>query len=1037
MGSKKKQTIGFWYRPIIKFGLCQGPIDAFLQFRGGDRPAWEGELTASGEIYVNAPELWGGTDSEGGLQGLVDIRLGGQAQTPSTYLLDQMGGPQSAFRGKATVDWKGGRYGAMNPYPKPASFKIRRILKGWDGDVCWYPEKAEIGQTEGGIPGTGYAGTSGAEPLKQSADLSTWLTGTESGIGAGAIDLVRCMAGRVFVLRTAAGRVALRGSEDWQTITGLATGSGSGPQFMLELEDALIVGYNGKNFISRSEDGGESFANVGYDAAAYTLYAAAASGDQVLLSATVATVFYSADKGLTYAPYAVPFPALTDVTSAAAIGAVFYLSSTANQDIFFGHPLTGWTALPHPLALGSSRLVLHVREGLLCVAAGAQFAKYNPATSVWTAPVSISATRVASSTFIADSGAAMAIPLNIGLAVSVNDGDTWVAAVSLASALSPRVDAFRDYFPVAAGLKGMNPAHILYDALASQNMQGEPTALINVTSFTAAANTLYAEGFGLCTKYDPDGETVDEFRQRICAVIGASCSRSRSNGQWYLDLIRGDYDISALPVLGDDDILEYQEDPTTLDDAVNQVIVEWFDPQLKEDRSTAPLHALGAIQATGGIISETIDYPEIPVEPLALRAGARELRNKATPLRRMRLVCNRTPYAWRIGTYFRLQAPKRGIADMVCLVGEIDTGTLRSGAIALVAVQDVFGMPETTYVVAQPPPPAVETPIASPFQRLIEAPYVELVATLARAELAAMPADAGYVIAMGTQPSAGHNYRLLTAAASEEYEAYGTGEWCPTATLVAPAALLDTTFTLGSRTGLSNVAVGTAALWENEIVRVDALDDTLGTLVLGRGCADTVPAVHAAGTRLFFYDAFGASDQREYAGGETVRAKLLTRTAAALLPEVAAAAISVVTDDRAVRPYPPGQARINTLVQPTFLFGVLTAAWVHRDRVLQADQLVDSEMAGIGPEPTATVTVRWYLDNVLVHTHTGLTGTSQAYTPAGDGLVRVEIESVRDGFASWQAHVREFDYTVTEAELLLAESGSAVQAESGSPFLLE
>ncbi|WP_419669917.1 hypothetical protein [Xylella fastidiosa] len=33
----------------------------------------------------------------------------------------------------------------MNPYPQPASYKIRRILKGWDHDACWYPEKAAIG----------------------------------------------------------------------------------------------------------------------------------------------------------------------------------------------------------------------------------------------------------------------------------------------------------------------------------------------------------------------------------------------------------------------------------------------------------------------------------------------------------------------------------------------------------------------------------------------------------------------------------------------------------------------------------------------------------------------------------------------------------------------------------------------------------------------------------------------------------------------------------------------------------------------------
>ena len=126
--------------------------------------------------------------------------------------------------------------------------------------------------------------------------------------------------------------------------------------------------------------------------------------------------------------------------------------------------------------------------------------------------------------------------------------------------------------------------------------------------------------------------------------------------------------------------------------------MEWFDPIKKKKRTTTPLQSLGSIQSIGGIVGEVASYPEIPFEPLALRVAARDLAQKSTPLKRFRLTTNRVPYAWRAGDYFRLQAPRRGIADMVCMLGEIDAGTPRSGSMRLVAIQDVSTMPETVYV---------------------------------------------------------------------------------------------------------------------------------------------------------------------------------------------------------------------------------------------------------------------------------------------------------------------------------------------------
>lgn len=597
-----------------------------------------------------------------------------------------------------------------------------------------------------------------------------------------------------------------------------------------------------------------------------------------------------------------------------------------------------------------------------------------------------------------------------------------------------------------AGTDSMNPAHIIYDSLTHSTMQGEPIDTIDEPSFLAAADLFYEESFGLCTTYNPVSESVEAFQKRILNVAGANLARSRVNGKYYLTAVRGVHDLESLPILEDDDILEYEEEPSDPLESVNQVTVEWFDPVKKKKRTTAPLQSLGAIQSAGGIVAELASYPEIPEERLALRVGARDLAAKS-PLKRFRLTTNRVPYAWRAGEYFRLQAPRRGIADMVCMVGEIDAGTPRSGSMRLVAIQDVSGMPLTVYV---DPEPGVDTspsvvPEPALDQQLLEAPYVELAGDLPPSDLAALAEDAGFVLAVGARPSSGLNYALYTAAAGESLEDRGNGDWCPTA-LVVEAGTRDpdqTEFTLDEGLDLSLVQAGTAALWGDEIVRVDELDIGAMTLTIGRGCGDTTPQLHAAGERIWFYDTWAASDRREYAAGEVVSVKLRTRTSSQLLNEALAPTSAIELNERAFRPYPPGALKVTDdllpdVVDPATCIGELTASWVHRDRLLQADQLLDAGAASVGPEAGTTYTVRYYLDDVLEETETGITGTAASpYSLPANGLARIEVEAVRDGVSSWQPAVAEFTYLTELPDERITDASDARITDSGDRRILE
>src|SRR5690606_36924603 len=124
---------------------------------------------------------------------------------------------------------------------------------------------------------------------------------------------------------------------------------------------------------------------------------------------------------------------------------------------------------------------------------------------------------------------------------------------------------------------------------------------------------------------------------------------------------------------------------------------------------------------------------------------------------------------------------------------------------------------------------------------------------------------------------------------------------------------------------------------------------------------------------------------------------------------------SVTMNQRQFRPYPPGRLRVNGSAYPTSITGELVISWAHRDRVTQADQLIDDEQTSIGPEDGTTYTVRIYDGNSLVRTETGITGTSYTYesaTEISDGgpfnPIRFTLHAVRDGVESLQGH----DWTV-------------------------
>lgn len=137
---------GFRYLFGIHMGVSRGPVDEMVEIKVGDRTAWRGSVTANGEIDVDAYNLFGGEDGEGGVKGKLTVMMGGSTQTAPVALASVLKSPMPGFRGRFTVFFDG-IMTMLNPYPKPWKFRVRRALQGWDGGTCWYPERAVISLT--------------------------------------------------------------------------------------------------------------------------------------------------------------------------------------------------------------------------------------------------------------------------------------------------------------------------------------------------------------------------------------------------------------------------------------------------------------------------------------------------------------------------------------------------------------------------------------------------------------------------------------------------------------------------------------------------------------------------------------------------------------------------------------------------------------------------------------------------------------------------------------------------------------------------
>ena len=572
-----------------------------------------------------------------------------------------------------------------------------------------------------------------------------------------------------------------------------------------------------------------------------------------------------------------------------------------------------------------------------------------------------------------------------------------------------------------------NPAHIIYECLNNATWGlGYAASEIDASSFQTAANTLASEQYGLSLLWDRE-QPLEEFIAEILRHIDGTLYVHPRTGKFVLKLARADYNVSSLLVLDASNILELESfSRPSESELVNQITVRYRDRSTDKDAAIT-VHDLAALELAGGVVSSaTVDYPGISNGSLASRVALGDLKQLSVPLAKATLIANRQASNLNIGDVFKFTWPELGIAQLVMRVVRVSYGTLTDGRVRVECVEDIFGLPSASYV--SPTPTSWVSPLTSPapvpYRRLNEAPWWTVVKRVVGESATAqneLDPQGGLLVACASRPSGDSlNVKLLTRQGSAAYAEVDTMGFTPNATLINACDEQATVFSIGNGQDLDIVKLNTYAYLDNEIVAVKAINLVAGTVTVDRGVLDTVPAPHLASARIWFADAFEALVTEQYLSGESLQVKMLPATGLGRLAESAAPADSYTFAGRMIRPYPPGNVKVNNVMWPTTILGQIALTWAHRDRMQQTVYLVTQSEGNIGPEAGVTYTVRFYNENnSLQKTVTGLTTTAWTYLTADEatdsglgrinGKFKVEIEAVRAGYTSWQKQTRSVD----------------------------
>jgi hypothetical protein len=581
-------------------------------------------------------------------------------------------------------------------------------------------------------------------------------------------------------------------------------------------------------------------------------------------------------------------------------------------------------------------------------------------------------------------------------------------------------DALKNILLAVMGpVSAMNPATIIYECLTNSEWGlGYAAADIDDDFFEAAADQLYSEGLGIAILWDRQA-TCEDFIGEIMRHIDAALYVDRTTGKFCLKLIRDDYDESGLLQLDPSNVIRVEDfRRPTLAELVNSVTVNYWDA-VTGNTGSLTLSDTALISVQGGVVGATLDYMGLPSQGLGARIAGRDLKALSYPVASAVVYATRAAAGLNIGDCFRLSWPDLGVDEITMRVKDLAFGDGRNNQVRIVCVEDIFALPTFSLVSSSPPlwtDPSLVRPPAMDEAVVLEAPYFAMLEELGPTDtetLLTTDPDAGLLLVAGMNPGGAINADFYVDA-GEGYDYVGPIEFCPGAVLAAALAREAGPSTVAIEDGidLDLVETGTLAQIGAELVRIDAV--SADSLTIGRGCLDTTPAAHAAGSVVVFWGEHFYGDEDVHTATDTLGVKLCPVSFMGPLALSAATEVSVTMAARAYRPYPPAKLQFNAEYFPAALAldenDEVVVSWEPRNRITQGDgALLDFTEDGVAAETGTTYTLQivdsvTLIEQLLVEdiATESYTLTQAALAGMEDRLL-VQVWAVRDGVESWQA----------------------------------
>lgn len=1051
MGKGGSQTIGYKYYLGKHSIVCQGPIDYITRFRFGEKIAWTGK-NAGGQIYIDKPNLFGGKKKEGGVGGKIDIEMGYPTQGQNDYLVDRLGDRVPGYRGVVGYVFRQFYWG-NNPYLKPWDSRGQRIYVRQDGISQWYSGKAGVpyyGQDEFPfeVPLADGPSSSMAMAFSEYSNIayeyigSGWFrlweldfganvrTALTSGLGFSSIQDVSIDSDGtahyivVNVGTVQRGSVSIDGTVtyfdipsyttlNWEQVEVLEPSPGEG-HFYACPDSGTVEGYiygpphfvtagrkyynslSARHFAISDEGeivgvfqptvGSDQFSLCVMDAIGEVVTEHIFTADVARVAPTSASLCHVAFAHHWFVTMDGYFYLIDDDTFTIKDSGVLPGSGTLRLRAQVSHPTVGWR-----------------RWDEISLVTGALLRSVDPLD--WTPGPGISES---------------------GYWYDHYNHAIWSQHNGGADPLYLRY--------LDRGAYDMNPAHIIRECLTDPDWgMGYTDDDIDDVSFAAAADTLWDEGLGMSLLWDKQGK-IEDFVNVVMKHADCAVYVSRSTGKFVIKLIRGDYDIDDLIHLDESNIISV-ENPVRVSsgELTNTVTVTYWEASTGKDTPIS-VSDPALVQEQAGEISVPINYPGFSNGRNGAIAAARDLRVLSSLLFSCTIIAKKEANVLNLGDVFLHSWTKTGLSNVVMRVTGISYGTGRNNRVKITCTEDVFDTnpnpvvisPDTDWVDPSGPPTPATDQLAG------EVPYYEAVQNLGQTTVDNRLADApevGFVFAAAGYPESAINASLYTNAGSG-YVDVGTLDFCPIGTLSANIGQLDTSFTLTNIDDFEDIESGTFMQLGEEIMRVDGVTSG-GIVSVGRGVLDTVPQLHSAGEIAFFWDVYRGYDGTEYVLGEEIGVKVITQSGSGVLA-VGAAPESIVTmNQRAFRPYPPGDLRINGESYGEGPYeDDLTITWTDRDRLQQTGAvLYDHTFGDIGPEAGTIYNVRGYIEGLEAFNQEPAT-SGTIWSPAYSGFVRIEVWSKRDDVYSWQGATHEFLYSAA-SEIRVTEDDEIRVTEDG------